>query len=137
MSSRGRVITVSIYVCHTLSVDNVCNEMVTHCDKWLACSTAFPRLRGEHYISENQQGRRARRGWWERVLRFCISFQFTPFIPTFLNPLRPLVTNINFLLTISIHCQEIRLWLLIKWSPRVLCQKRETSLVSYWRLLRI
>ena len=29
-----------------------------------------------------------------------------------------MVTNINFLLTISIHCQEIRLWELIKWSPK-------------------
>ena len=28
----------------------------------------------------------------------------------------PIVTNINFLLTISVDCQEIRLWELIKWS---------------------
>ena len=33
----------------------------------------------------------------------------------------PIVTNINFLLPISIHCQEIRLWELIKWSPRRKC----------------
>ena len=33
-------------------------------------------------------------------------------------PLTPIVTNINLLLTISIHCQEIRLWELIKWSPK-------------------
>ena len=31
------------------------------------------------------------------------------------------MTNINFLLTISIHCQEIRLWELIKWSPKRKC----------------
>ena len=30
----------------------------------------------------------------------------------------PTVSNINFLLTISIQCQEIRLWELIKWSPK-------------------
>ena len=35
-----------------------------------------------------------------------------------LNPLSPNVTNINFLLTISIHRQEIRLWELTKWSPK-------------------
>ena len=28
------------------------------------------------------------------------------------------VTNTNFLLTISIYYQEIRLWELIKWSPK-------------------
>ena len=28
-----------------------------------------------------------------------------------------MVTNINFLLTISIQFQEIRLWELMKWSP--------------------
>ena len=28
----------------------------------------------------------------------------------------PIVTNVNFLLTISIQCQDIRLWELIKWS---------------------
>ena len=28
----------------------------------------------------------------------------------------PMVTNINFLLTISIPCQEIRLWEVMKWS---------------------
>ena len=33
----------------------------------------------------------------------------------------PIVANINFLLTISIHCQEIRLWELIKWSPKRKC----------------
>ena len=32
-----------------------------------------------------------------------------------------IVTNINFLLTISIHCQEIRLWELLKWSPKRKC----------------
>ena len=31
------------------------------------------------------------------------------------------MTNINFLLTISIDCQEIRLWELIKWSPKRKC----------------
>ena len=31
------------------------------------------------------------------------------------------MTNINFLLTISIQCQEIRLWELIKWSPKRKC----------------
>ena len=30
-----------------------------------------------------------------------------------------MVTNINFHLTISIHCQEIMLWELIKWSPKI------------------
>ena len=33
----------------------------------------------------------------------------------------PMVTNIKFLLTISIHCQEIRLWELLKWSPKRKC----------------
>ena len=32
-----------------------------------------------------------------------------------------MVTNINFLLTISIQCQEIRLWELIKWWPKRKC----------------
>ena len=31
------------------------------------------------------------------------------------------VTKIHFLLTISIHCQEIRLWRVIKWSPKRKC----------------
>ena len=30
----------------------------------------------------------------------------------------PIVTNINFLLTIPIHCQKKRLWELVKWSPK-------------------
>ena len=30
----------------------------------------------------------------------------------------PIVTNINFLLTISIHYHEVRLWELRKWSPK-------------------
>ena len=33
----------------------------------------------------------------------------------------PIVTNINFLLMISIQCQEIRLCELIKWSPKRKC----------------
>ena len=33
----------------------------------------------------------------------------------------PMVTNINFLLTISIHCQETWLWQLIKWSSKRKC----------------
>ena len=38
------------------------------------------------------------------------------------NPLSPNnVSNVNFLLTISIQCQEIRLWELIKWSPKGKC----------------
>ena len=32
-----------------------------------------------------------------------------------------MVTNINFLLTISIDCQEIWLWELINWSPKRKC----------------
>ena len=36
-------------------------------------------------------------------------------------PCTCVVTNINFLLTISIQCQEIRLWELIKWSPKRKC----------------
>ena len=40
-------------------------------------------------------------------------------------PLTPTVNNINLLLTISIHCQEIRLWELLKWSPR------ENALIIY------
>ena len=35
--------------------------------------------------------------------------------------INPMVTNINFLLTISIDCQEIRLWELIKWSSKRKC----------------
>ena len=31
------------------------------------------------------------------------------------------MTNINFLLTISIQCQEIRFWESIKWSPKRKC----------------
>ena len=31
------------------------------------------------------------------------------------------MTNINFLLTISIQCQEISLWEVIKWSPKRKC----------------
>ena len=38
------------------------------------------------------------------VLKFALTLQV------------PMVTNINFLLTISIPCQEIRLWELMKWS---------------------
>ena len=38
-----------------------------------------------------------------------------------LNPLSPIVTNINFLLTISVCCQEKWLWELIKWSPKKKC----------------
>ena len=37
------------------------------------------------------------------------------------NPLSPNSDNINCLLTISIHCQEIRLWELITWSPKRKC----------------
>ena len=33
----------------------------------------------------------------------------------------PIVKNSNFLLMISIHCHEIRLWELIKWSPERKC----------------
>ena len=33
----------------------------------------------------------------------------------------PIVTNVNLLLTVSIHCQEMRLWELIKWSPKRKC----------------
>ena len=33
----------------------------------------------------------------------------------------PMVTNINFLLTISIDCQETWLWELINWSPNRKC----------------
>ena len=33
----------------------------------------------------------------------------------------PMVTKINFLLTISIPCQEIRLWELMKWSLKRKC----------------
>ena len=33
----------------------------------------------------------------------------------------PMVTNINFLQTISIHCQEKRLWELLKWSLKRKC----------------
>ena len=33
----------------------------------------------------------------------------------------PIVININFLPMISIHCQEIRSWELIKWSPHRKC----------------
>ena len=32
-----------------------------------------------------------------------------------------MVTNINFFLTISIDCPEIRLWQLINWSPKRKC----------------
>ena len=38
-----------------------------------------------------------------------------------LNPLVPMVTNINFLLTISIDCPEIRLCELLNWSPKRKC----------------
>ena len=32
-----------------------------------------------------------------------------------------IVTDNNFLLTMSIHCQEIKLWELVKWSPKRKC----------------
>ena len=38
-----------------------------------------------------------------------------------LNPLSPSSDQHYFLLTISIQCQEIRLWELIKWSPKRNC----------------
>ena len=43
------------------------------------------------------------------------------FYLTFLTLYVPIVSNVNFLLTISIQCQEIRLWELIKWSPKEKC----------------
>ena len=33
----------------------------------------------------------------------------------------PIVTNVNFLPKISIQCKGIRLWELIKWSPKGKC----------------
>ena len=42
-----------------------------------------------------------------------------PLIPLTLQV--PMVTNINFLQTISIPCQEKRLWELLKWSPKRKC----------------
>ena len=44
------------------------------------------------------------------------------------------VTKIHFLLTISIHCQEIRLWRIIKWSPKRKCLDHlSNSLNTFFR----
>ena len=48
-------------------------------------------------------------------------FLFPSYSQTPLTLWVPMVTNINFLLTMSIHCQEKRLWELIKWSPKWKC----------------
>ena len=46
----------------------------------------------------------------------------------------PMVTNINLLLTISIQCQEIRLWELQKWSPKRNClYLLSNSLTSFFK----
>ena len=54
--------------------------------------------------------------FFQRQVSLCniyISFPLTLQVPR--------MANINFLLTISIQCQEIRLWELIKWSPKRKC----------------
>ena len=54
-------------------------------------------------------------GCCREVVEVAISGGSTVMIrPT--KSLTPIVTNNNFLLTISIHCREIKLWELIKWS---------------------
>ena len=46
----------------------------------------------------------------------------------------PVVTNVNFLLTISIQSQDIRLWELIKWSPKGKClDQLSNSLNSFMK----
>ena len=55
-----------------------------------------------------------------------------------------MVTNINFLLTISIDCPEIKLWELISWSPKRKCldllsnslnpSMKETYRDQFWRI---
>ena len=52
---------------------------------------------------------------WSRLF-YSMKFNSLFFRP--FNPLVPIVTNINFLPMISVHCQETRLWELIKWSPK-------------------
>ena len=49
----------------------------------------------------------------------CLTLK--PWKPYPVNPVSPIVSNINFLLTISIHCQEKWLRELIKWSPKRKC----------------
>ena len=48
----------------------------------------------------------------------------------------PMVTNINFLLTISIHCQEIMLWELIK-RDNALIFYQILSTHSLWKCIEI
>ena len=50
----------------------------------------------------------------------CIHYTKNKIMFFSLTLLVPVVTNINLLLTMSIHCQEIRLWAL-KWSPKKKC----------------
>ena len=46
----------------------------------------------------------------------------------------PIVTNVNFLLTMSIQCQDIRLWELIKWSQGGEClDLLSNSLKLFWK----
>ena len=64
----------------------------------------------------------------------------TPFPPHGMHILTlqvPIVTNINFLLLmIPIQCQEVRLWELIKWSPKRKCfDLLSNSLDSFFKEL--
>ena len=58
----------------------------------------------------------------------------SPYLMFLLALFFPTMTNINFLPTISIQCQEIRLWELIKWSPKRKCfDLLLNSLKSFFR----
>ena len=54
---------------------------------------------------------------------YCLAYEWGQGLQTSLKGslFNPIVTNVNFLLTISMQCQEIRSWELIKWSPRGKC----------------
>ena len=49
---------------------------------------------------------------------WSLSSKINCLVTFFLTLYVPIVTNSNFLLTISIHYHEMRLWELIKWSPK-------------------
>ena len=59
-------------------------------------------------------------GWWSSSF-FSLWQTFVEFLHAF-NPLSPNSDqHQNFFLTVSVHCQEIRLWELTKWLPKRKC----------------
>ena len=65
-------------------------------------------------------GMKERYGWWSSSF-FSLWQTFVAFLHAF-NPLSPNSDQHQyFLLTVSVHCQEIRLWELTKWLPKRKC----------------